>query len=179
MTSRLLVVSWAPLHSATCLVQLLSFSLETCPAHWCLLVWIWWIMSMTPVFKQIALALFLLCSVSTIIIHSILHCVVTIFLQLCFAEGPFFTPYLITGSMHSLYTFIFNLGVIHLFCVIESSLPKQSNQGLFCISTLVLDHDLLSPSDWGRCSCQLLWSSFHWCWCHFVNYRIAHDLSLS
>ena len=38
---------------------------------------------------------------------------------------------------------------------------KKSNQGLFCISTLVLDCDLLAPSDQGRCSCQLLQSSFH------------------
>ena len=39
-------------HSVTCLVQLLSFSCETCPAHWCLLVQIWWITSMTSVWED-------------------------------------------------------------------------------------------------------------------------------
>ena len=66
-------------HYITHLVHLLSFSHKTCSAHQCLLVQIWWITSMIPVFEQIQLALFLSCSVSPIIIHSILHYVVTIF----------------------------------------------------------------------------------------------------
>ena len=81
-------------HSVTHLVHLLSFNHETCPVHWHLVVQIWWITSMTPVFEQIQLALFLPCGISPIIIHSTLHCVVTCdhFLQLCFAEGLCFTP---------------------------------------------------------------------------------------
>ena len=76
----------------TGLLHLLSFSHETCPVHHCLLVQIWQITSVTPVFEQIQPALFLSCSVSPIIIFSILHCVCDHFLQLCFAEGPCFTP---------------------------------------------------------------------------------------
>ena len=77
MTPMPLVVSWTSLFYM--FVQPLSSSHETCPAHWCLLAKIWWITSVMPVFKQTKLALFLLCSVSPIIIHFILHCVVTIF----------------------------------------------------------------------------------------------------
>ena len=111
-------------HSCTCLVHLLSFSCETCPGHWCLLVQIWWITSMMPVFKWIQLALFLLFSVSPIIIHSILHCVVTIFYSCILLRYHVLLPYMITGSMHSLCTFIFNLSGMLLFHVMESSLPK-------------------------------------------------------
>ena len=111
-------------HSVTCLVHLLSFSDRTCPAHWCLLVQIWWITSKTHVFEQTKLALFLSCSVSPIIIHSILHCVVTIFCGCVLLRDHVLLPYMITGSMHLLCTLIFNLGGILLFCIMESSLPK-------------------------------------------------------
>ena len=78
-------------HSVTCLVHLLSFRHETCPAYLCLLVQIWWITSMTPVFEQIQHALF--CHavlVPSLFIHFTLCC--DHFLQLCFAEGTCFTP---------------------------------------------------------------------------------------
>ena len=111
-------------HSVTHLVHLLSFSHDTCPAHWCLLVWIWWTTSMTPVFEWIQLALFLSCSVSPIIICSILYCVVTIFCSCVLLRDHVSLPYVITGSMHSLCTFVLNLSGILLFCITESSLPK-------------------------------------------------------
>ena len=111
-------------HSVTCLVHLLSFSHETCPSHQCLFVQIWWITSMTPVFEQIQLALFLSCSVSPIIIHSILHCVVTIFCSCVLLRDHVSLLYVITGSMHSLCTFVFNFSGILLFHIMESSLPK-------------------------------------------------------
>ena len=134
----------APLYCV--LVYLLSFSHKTCPVHWCLLAQIWWIMSVTPVFEWIQLALFLSCSVISIIIPSILHCVVIVFCSCVLLRDHVSLPYMITRS---------------------PTCQKLSNQGLFCISTLVLDHDLLSLSVQGRCSCWLLWSSFHQCCCPF------------
>ena len=79
---------------------------------------------MTPVFEQIQLALFLSCSVTPIIICSIWHCVVTIFCSCVLLRDHVSLPYVITGSMHSLNTFAFNLSGILLFHIMESSLPK-------------------------------------------------------
>ena len=79
---------------------------------------------MTPVFKQIKLALFLSCSVSSIIIHSILHCVVTIFCSCVLLRDHVSLLYVITGSMHSLCTFVSHLSGMLMFCIMESSLPK-------------------------------------------------------
>ena len=112
--------------------------------------------TMTPVFKQIQLALFLSCSVSPIIICSILHCVVTIFCSCVVLRDHVLLPYVITGvCIHCAllfspqwYAFVSHNGV---------QLAKISpTKALFYVSTLVLDHVLLSPSDQGRCSCQLL-----------------------
>ena len=111
-------------HSVTCLVHLLSFSHATCPTHQYLMVQIWWITSMTPVFEQIQLALFLSGSVSPIIIHSILCCFVTIFCSCVLLRDHVSLPYVITGSMHSLCTFVFNLSGIPLFHIMKSSLLK-------------------------------------------------------
>ena len=79
---------------------------------------------MTAVFEQIQLALFLSCSVSPIIICSILHCVVTIFCSCVLLRDYVLLPYVINGSMHSLCTFVFNLSGMLLFHIMESSLPK-------------------------------------------------------
>ena len=164
----------------TCLVHLLSFSHEKCPAHQCLVVQIWWIISMTPVFKQIQLALFLSCHVIPIIIHSILHCVVTIFCSCIFLRDHVSCPYVITGSMHSLCAFIFNLSGILLFHIMESSSPKSSPTKAYSASQLlflmvILCYHLTKVDvavtffDLSSLDVDV----------HFVNYRIAHDLSLS
>ena len=79
---------------------------------------------MTPVFEQIQLALFLSCSVSPIVICSILLCVVTIFCSCLLLRDHVSLLYMITGSMHSLCTFVFNLSGMLLFHIMESSLPK-------------------------------------------------------
>ena len=84
------------------------------------------------------------------------------FSAVVFCWGTMFHSHVITGSMHSLYTFIFNLSGMLLFHIMSPACQKWSNQGLFCISTPVLDRDIFSPSDWGRCSCQIFRTSFHW-----------------
>ena len=111
-------------HSVACLVHLLSFSHKTCPAHQYLLVQIWCITSVMAVFEGIQLALFLSYSVSPINIHSILHCVRTIFCSCILLRDHVSHPYMITRGMHSLCTFIFNLSGMLLSCIMESSLPK-------------------------------------------------------
>ena len=106
------------------ILLLYTFSHETCLAHCCLLVQLWQITSMTPVFKQIQLALFLSHSVRPIIIHSILHCVWAIFCSCGLLRDHVSLPYVITGGMHSSCTFVFNLNSMLLFYIMESSLPK-------------------------------------------------------
>ena len=99
---------------------------------------------MTPVSKQIQLALFVSCSDSPIIIHSILHCVVTIFCSCILLRDHVLLPHIITGSMHSLCTFVFNLSGMLLFCIMESSLPKVVQPRPLLCFNFVLDHDLLA-----------------------------------
>ena len=123
-------------HTFMCLVHLLSFSHETCPAHWYLLAWIWWLTSVIPVFEQIQLALFLSCSVSPIINCSSLHCVVTIFCSCDLLRDHVSLLCMITWSMHSLCTFIFNLSGMFLFCIMESSLPKPVHpRPILCLNS--------------------------------------------
>ena len=157
-------------HSVMPLVHLLSFSHETCPAHWCLLVQIWWIMSVMPVFEQILIALFLSCSVSPIIIHSILHCVVTIFCSCVLLRDHVSLSYVIAGSMHSLCTFIFNLSGMLLFFIMESILPSQ------CLVLILIFYHHLSKEDVAINFFDLPSIDAD---DHFVNYRIAHYFSLS
>ena len=158
------------------LVHLLSFSHATCPAHWCLLVQIWWITSMIPVFEQIQLALFLSHSVSPIIIHSILHCVVTIFCSCVLLRDHVSLPYVITGSINSLCTFVCNLSGILLFCIKESSLLKAVQpRPILCLSScswnMIFCHHL-TEVDVVVNFFDLPSFDVHVC---FVNCRIAHD----
>ena len=135
---------------------------------------------MTPVFEQIQLALFLSCSVSPIIIHSILHCVVTIFYSCVLLRDHASLPYVITGRMHSLCIFIFNLSGILLFCILDSSLQKSStakaystSQFLFLI--MIFCHHL-TEVDVVVNFLDLPSIDVNVC---FVNCTIAHDFSLS
>ena len=169
-------------HSVMHLVYLLSFSNETCPAHQCLLVQIWWITSMTPVSKWIQLTLLLSCSVSPIIFHSMLHCVVTIFCSCLLLRDHVLLPYVITWSMHLLFTMHFHFQpqwyafVSHNGVQLAKSSPTKAystSQLLFLIMILchhltegevVVNFFYLPSIDVNIC---------------FVNSRIAHDLCLS
>ena len=134
---------------------------------------------MTPVFEQIQLALFLLCSVSPFIICSILHCVVTIFCSCVLLRDHVSLPrdyweYAFIVHFHfqpQWYAFVLYNGV-----QLAKSGPTKAyatSQLLFLIMifchylTLVdvaVDFFDLPSIDVDVC---------------FVNYRTAHDFSLS
>ena len=98
--------------------------------------------SVMLVFDRIQLALFLLHSVSPIIICSILHCVLTIFYSCVLLRDNVSLPYVITGSMHSLCTFIFNLHGMLLFQLAKSSPTKAFSAFQLLFLIVVFCHHL-------------------------------------
>ena len=135
---------------------------------------------MTPVFKQIQLALFLSCSVRPIIICSILHCVVTIFCSCVLLRNHVSLQYMITWSMHSLCTFVFQPQwysfLSHNGVQLAKSNPTKAysmSELLFLI--LIFCHHL-TKVDVVVNFFHLPSIDFNVC---FVNCRIAHDFSLS
>ena len=105
---RGLLFPWG-IHSVILIVHLLSRLLATWPAHLCLLSLMLLIMSVKPLCFRIHSVLFLSLRVTPIMILSIFLWVVTSFSSWVLLSDQISQPYVITGSIHSLNTFLFSL----------------------------------------------------------------------